>query len=40
MTMRAKRFKVKMTFLKRLRQAGAKVTKLVKTAAVTSMVLT
>ena len=36
--MRAKRFRVKMTFLKRLSQAGAKVARLVKTAAVTSLI--
>ena len=38
MAIRAKRFRVKMTFLKRLRQAGAKVARLVKTAAVASLI--
>ena len=36
--MRAKRFRVKMTFLVRLRQAGAKVARLVKSAAVPSLI--
>ena len=38
MAMRAKRFAVKMTFLKRLRQAGAKVARLVKAATVSSLI--
>ena len=36
MAMREKRFKAKMTFLERLRQAGARVARLVETAAVPS----
>ena len=36
--MRAERFRVEVTFLKRRRQAGAKVARLVKTAAVPSLI--
>ena len=38
MAMRAKRLRVKMTFLRRLRQAGARVARLVKTAAVSTLI--